>query len=766
MKLDRRSFLVLSTGFSVGGAIGSTFSPLPWKMTDDIAIWTQNWPWTPVPEAGPVSFHETTCGLCPGGCGITLRKVGKKFVRVMGTKGHPVNDGGVCPLALSSLQLLYGPTRVKTPLKRSGKRGEGSWRAITWAEAIDEISTKLTQLRNTRQAHTAALYLGDNRGVVPRLFARLLDAFGSPNVIADETAWQAAAKALELMHGQAFYPGFDIANADFVVSFGANILEGWGSPVNAIRSFAKLREKEGKTFVCVDSKLSNTAAKAHKFVAVIPGSEAALALGMANVLISKGLADNNFLNWYAQGFEDVREGAGGLRRGFKRMVLEDYRPSLVAAMTGVPEAEIVALGEAFGKAQNPLALFGRGKANSWENVSSIMAIHALNAMRGRINQKGGVRAVQPDFDAGWPELVRDEAGLAGKNQPRIDGAGSAAFPLAQNLPNRLADGALNNTPYPLKALLCYGADPYYTLSDRSKVAKAFEHIEFIATFATHMNDTANMSDLVLPVDSFMEAAYDIPTPPGYPRPLVGLTRPVVPRLFDSKHPADIVLEIARKMGGAVGASLPWRNFESCLEASYYEGQRAAMKKDGYWIEKEETDGPLSHAFATRTRRFDFSPRVIAPHMRAPKVVEPGYLKEAISGDAGSFPLTLLPLTTLRLSTGPAGVPPFMVKILPNSVLADTARQAVVMNPHTARAYGVEKGLGVLSTAAGEAVVKVVADPGMPKNVIGMADGLGREGNDKYLSGKGASYRALEKPLADPLTGNNTAYGVRARIRPA
>ena len=119
MKIGRRGFL----SFVIGGAAGTALSPLPWKLTDDSSIWTQMWPWTPVPKDGEVSYVNSVCTLCPGRCGITVRKIEDRAVKIEGMKGHPVNDGGACLLGLSGLQLLYGPTRVKSPLTRIGERG-------------------------------------------------------------------------------------------------------------------------------------------------------------------------------------------------------------------------------------------------------------------------------------------------------------------------------------------------------------------------------------------------------------------------------------------------------------------------------------------------------------------------------------------------------------------------------------------------------------------------------------------------------------------
>ncbi|MBL0700074.1 MAG: molybdopterin-dependent oxidoreductase, partial [Desulfosarcina sp.] len=150
MKIDRRSFLSLI----IGGAAGTTLSPLPWKMMDDSAIWTQNWPWTPVPEVGEVTHVDSVCALCPGGCGISVRKVGNRVVKIEGNPEFPVNKGGICSLGLAGPQLLYGHTRIKTPLKRVGKRGENRWEKISGDDAVKEIAEKLGQLRSKGHAST------------------------------------------------------------------------------------------------------------------------------------------------------------------------------------------------------------------------------------------------------------------------------------------------------------------------------------------------------------------------------------------------------------------------------------------------------------------------------------------------------------------------------------------------------------------------------------------------------------------------------------
>ena len=148
MKIDRRSFLAMS----VGGAVGTALTPLPWKIQDDLAIWTQMWPWVPIPEKGEVSTVTSACTLCPGGCGISVRKVDDRVVKIEGLAGHPINDGGLCTLGLAGAQLLYGPQRVKAPMKNVGGRGGGNTKLTARAE---EFLDNYEKLRSDINAYAA-----------------------------------------------------------------------------------------------------------------------------------------------------------------------------------------------------------------------------------------------------------------------------------------------------------------------------------------------------------------------------------------------------------------------------------------------------------------------------------------------------------------------------------------------------------------------------------------------------------------------------------
>jgi anaerobic selenocysteine-containing dehydrogenase len=305
----------------IGGAAGTALTPLPWKLTDDISIWTQMWPWTPVPANGQVSYVNSTCTLCPGGCGITVRKVEDRVVKLEGQHGHPINDGGLCLLGLSGAQLLYGPRRVKTPLKKVN----GKFRKISWDDAINQIADTLQQLRSKGHSHKVAAIAASDRGTVPELISRFLTVYGSANFIRTPSILDTYELTLHLMHGVQALPGFDVENSDFVLSFGSGLLDGWGSPVRMFRANSKWREQNGKV-VQIEPRLSNTAAKSDNWIPIKTGTEGALALGLVHVIVKESLYNKDFIHNYASGFEK-----------WKRPVMDGFSPEIVAKITGVDQ---------------------------------------------------------------------------------------------------------------------------------------------------------------------------------------------------------------------------------------------------------------------------------------------------------------------------------------------------------------------------------------------------------------------------------------------
>jgi anaerobic selenocysteine-containing dehydrogenase len=738
MKIDRRSFL----SFAIGGAAGIHLSPLPWKLMDDVSIWSQNWPWTPVPEDGEVSYVNSTCTLCPGGCGISVRKIDDRAVKIEGMKDHPVNDGGLCILGLSGLQLLYGPTRVKTPLKRKGKRGAGKWEKISWDKAISEIVQKLSKLRSKGESHTVGCILGSDRGTVPQLFHRFLSAYGSPNLMHTPSIQDSYELTFNLMHGIQTMVGFDIENTGFVLSFGSGIIEGWGSPVRMFKANSKWRDAATKV-VQIEPRLSNTAAKSTKWFPINPGTETTLALGLIHVIIKESLYNRDFVDNYSTGFNNL-----------KKFVLSAYSPDKVANVTGVDINTIVSLARDFARAKKPLAICGRGKGVTPGSMSEFMAVHALNALVGNINREGGVWAVpEPDY-IGWPEVEMDSIATKGIQKERIDGAGGKKYPFSKHLLNRFPEIINSGKGYPLQALFVSGANPLYSMPDTKSVKEAFDKILFVVSFSSFMDETSENADLILPNHAYLERYEDVPLAVGLQKPVVGLTRPVVEPLFNTKHVGDVVIRMAKALGGNISDSFPWDSYESCLEETM-EDMWDTLVEDGFWSDPDFTAPAWESAFDTSSGKFEFTSNGIKSFTRLDQV--------KIEGDVSSYPLTLIPYDSMRLACGFIGDPPFVIKTVEDTVLKGKDL-FIEINPKTAKANGLSEGkYAILSTPIGKAKVKIHLFDGIMPGIVAIPRGLGHTAYDKYLADKGINFNELIGPVEDPVSGLDAAWGIRAKL---
>jgi len=722
MKIDRRCFLSLG----IGAAAGTALSPLPWKSMDDSSIWSQNWPWTPVPPDGAATHEDSTCTLCPGGCGITVRKIDDRVIKIEGRKGHPVNDGGICALGLSGAQLLYSPTRLKGPMIKVN----GTFQKISWDEAISKITEKLTDLRSQGKSHTVAGIAGSPRGTVPNLLKRFLDAYGSPNFLYPSSFEDSYSYLAKKTYGKKALPGFDFENADYILSFGAGIIEGWGSPVRMFRANSNWKSRHIK-LIQIEPRLSNTAAKSDKWLPIKPGTEAVLALGITYVILRESLFNQEVINNSTDGFSAWRAG-----------VLETYHPARVAEITGIDSETINTIGREFARAKKPLAVCGRGEGRASEGIGEIAAIQALNALVGSIDRKGGAFAVpEPDYIK-WPEFALDETAATGLNQKRIDGAGSNQYPNTDSLLHRLPRAILSGKEEPVNLIFIANANPCYTLSDTNTVIKALKKIPFKVSFSTYMDETAALSDLILPNHSYLERYEDVPVTAGLAKPLVGLAIPVVAPQLNTKNTGDVILSLAKAMKGSISDAFPWKNYTDCLKTvlgKYWN----PLQNNGYM--EISNFNPMR-----KTARFGFQ----VPGKAIP--VDP-------EGDKKVMPLILIPNDSMSLSAGFIGSPPFLMKSVSDTVLKDNDT-LVQVNPNTAKKYGLkEGGYARLKTPIGFKKVKIYLSQGIGEGIISFPRGLGHTAYDKYLADKGVNFNELIGPVEDPASGLDVAWGIRASL---
>jgi anaerobic selenocysteine-containing dehydrogenase len=652
-------------------------------------------------------------------------------------KGHPVNDGGICDLGAAGIQLLYGQTRVKTPKKKIN----GRWHDISWEAAISEVAENLQDLRTNGLSHSVACICDSDRGTVPELLNRFLTVYGSPNFIRTPSIQDNYELALYLTQGVRAIAGFDVPHSDFILSFGSGLIEGWQSPVYMIKSKSTLKQNGGR-MEQIEPRLSKTAAKSDKWIAVKPGTEGAMALGIANVIINEGLYHRDFVENYSSGFAE-----------WKKLVIDGFSPSIVSKITGSEVATIASVAREFARARQPLAICGRGAGKSPGSLQDFLAVHMLNALVGNINRTGGMVAVaEPDY-INWPEAEMDEIASSGMQQTRIDAVGGAENSPARYLLNRLPEVINTAGESPIRMLFVSGTNPVYGMADSQTVVKAFERIPLVVSFSSFMDETAAQADLILPNHIYLERYEDVPFARGFPKPIFGMVQPAIEPLYDTQHTGDVIIQLAKEMGGTVAEAFPWENYQGCLEETLEE--MASLLEEGFRLDDKISSSNWADAFETESSQFEFSNSEIK--------ALPGYAPVPAEGDESFYQLLLVPYDSMRLASGYVGSPPFLVKALEDTILKGND-VLVEVNPATAKKLGLSNGqYATLSTPTGTGRVKVYFFDGIMPGVVAIPRGLGHTGENKFLAGKGVNYNTLCAPVDDPATGLDAAWGIRAKL---
>ena len=278
MKVTRRDLLLLGAA----GTAGLVVTPVPWKLLDDVSIWSQNWPWIPQPACGPVEVKQSFCTLCPNGCGMRVRMAAGWPVGVAGVSSHPISRGALCPLGFGAHQLNWHPQRLRTVRHRANSSSWGEARAA-FTKACSEGRIAIVDGQPGRAASS-----------VMKTFVQKRD--GSYRVaLGPETQALAPYEIWSGVHAAAL--GYDLENAQTIVSFGAPLLDGWGSPGRFTRLWAERAAGSADPqlrLIQVEASLSGTslsrtAARAWQWVPVRAGSEGALAAGLARALLDEHL---------------------------------------------------------------------------------------------------------------------------------------------------------------------------------------------------------------------------------------------------------------------------------------------------------------------------------------------------------------------------------------------------------------------------------------------------------------------------------------------
>ena len=717
-------------------------------------------------------------------------------MKIEGRSDYPVNQGAVCPLGMAGLQVLYNEgIRWKAPMKRMGQRGAQKWKEISWDEAINILAARIKGKRDEGNPEKLAAVDGNqSRSTMALLIERLLNSIGSPNYLRIPGEEDTHTMVNFLMQGINGPLAFDLENADFILSFGCGLLDGWGSPGRMLSLWRKwaTNEKKHKTHIIqVEPRASNTASKADIWLAPFPGTEAALALGMAHVIIKEKLYSKEFIKNHSFGFYDWFDDKGVEHKGFSSIVVGKYSPENVENITGIKRSIIIEVARKFASANTPIALAGRGKGTFPGSLYEFMSIHALNALAGRVNNKGGTLITDDVPLAPWSDIEYDSVANKGLTKERFDSANTLQYPFTKSLIHKFTEVINGSQNSPVDTLLLYSANPVHTMPDNQSFIKALAKIPFIVSFSPFMDETSMMADLILPDHSHLEKMVDIIQPTGIPYPYYALSQPVVKPLYRTRHSGDVVISLEKKIGGTVAHSFQWADFEEALKervSELYDSEGSAVswediKKSGYWHNPRYSFSKRTDIFKTPSKKFEFFSTEIELALKAyskgksfddavlnlgisskgDEIYMPHYEEIKSRGEENEYPLRLLPVEFINLATGWIGNPPFLNKTLfDHQIKRDDL--FVEVNPKTASCYGLTEGSKVmLQSSKGEVSVRIHLFDGAMPGVIFIPFGLGHTAYDKYLQGKGVNPNEIIDPVDDPLSGQPVWWNTRVKV---
>lgn len=776
-------------------------SPLPWYLTDDAAIWTQNWRWRASPERGEITKVPSVCVLCEGGCGIKARLVSKKrAIYIEGNPASPVNEGGICPLGAAGPQFLYAPYRVAKPMKQTKARGDASgFQPISWSDALAELSGKLAKIRQAGKPQGVACITGSRESSMDDLWRQFFVAYGSPNFFKMPSQADSLRLAASLSTGQDLPFAFALEKSSYILSFGANLIEGWGAPGRMQAAFKRWRQgTPSATLVQVESRCSLTASKADQWLAVAPGTEPALALGIAQVMIKENLYDAEFVSANVFGFDDWTDSSGKTRQGFKALVMSaEYSPEEVSKVTGVDTGKIRELAKAFAGQKDAVAVWGQAQGDIGNRVYHDLAFFALNVIKG--NPGSSLVTLVPEVPLGaLPEPKQDDTAAAGLKQPRLDLAQAKKPPVCGNGIHAFLDTISQGLGYPLEVLLVHEANPAYSLPEAGLFQAALSKIGTLVSFSSYMDETALQADLILPNHAAFERLDDVINLPGVPYPYYAVSAPILKPRKETMHTGDAIIALAKGAGESVIGSIPWKTYEDFLKervkglAASQKGSLA--KKEGAEIWKVQPgdalevnfkegdlwkqlaagicwyDAPVDISFQLQTTSGKIELALQALQAAGAGADDKFYLPHfeplPLSGDEKEYPLLLVSYRSFFITGDYLANPPFMTKTVWNFVLKEHD-QFVEINPKTAKSLGLEEGdKAVIKTSQGQTGVLVHVTPTARPGVVNIVQGLGHKAYDEYIQDKGTNANNLVEVQMDPVTGLGTVWATRAQLRRA
>ncbi len=428
----------------------------------------------------PPALAPSVCPFdCPDACGLLVSVEGGRAIEVKGDPDHPQSRGSLCPKMNRYERSVHHPGRLRTPLRRTGPKGEGRFEALGWDEALSMVTSRLSDIRKTwgGQAILPYSYAG-TMGLVQRNAGHaLFHALGASRL--DRTICTPAKDVgLKAVLGNTPAPPPEaVTTADLVLVWGQNAI------ATHVHGFQRVRQarQSGAQVWLIDTYDTPTAPHVDRVLHVRPGTDGALAAGLMHLLDREGLLDAEFLQGRVQGWEELR-----------RELLPAYPPARVAAETGIPEAELRELATAYARAANPQIQLGNGLSRYGNGAMTCRLIACLPALVGAYAKPAGGLFGGTSTGGAIPmaRFTREDLQPEPTRLINMNELGRALGP---------------ELDPPVKALVVYHANPAAVTPDQGAVRRGLAREDlFTVVHERFLTDTALYADLVLPATTSLE----------------------------------------------------------------------------------------------------------------------------------------------------------------------------------------------------------------------------------------------------------------------
>ena len=487
---------------------------------------------------------------CPDTCAWLVTVEDGVAVKLVGDPDHPITRGGLCAKVNPYLERVYSPERVLYPLRRVGKKGEGHFARVSWDEALSGIAARLrdTIAHDGPAAILPFSYLG-TMGLIQgssldrRFFARL-----GATRLERSVCGGAGSAGVSAVNGTALgMLPHDLEHSRFIIVWGGNPI------VTNLHLWPQIRQAKanGATIVVIDPVRTRTAAAADWHLQPLPGTDAALALGMMRVIVDEELHDSDYVTRYTEGFDTLRER------------LNDYPLDRVAALTGIPAEEIIRLARAYASTRPAAIRLLVGMEHHANGAATYRAIACLPALTGAWRERGGGLAY---FTS---ELHFTALNADAVTMPELEDGSIRQVNMVQ-LGRILTDPERELDP-PIGALIVYGSNPMATMPNQRLIAQGLARDDlFTVVHEQFLTDTARFADYVLPATTQVEHG-DLMWSWGHA--YVSLNTPAIVPVGE----AIATTELFRRLAAGLGLT------DSYLFASDDDLIRTALESDHPWL---------------------------------------------------------------------------------------------------------------------------------------------------------------------------------------